>query len=356
MHLYHNESIHSKAGRGAKLNPIPLNRTFLWEGQEIFIPAVHVGKAGAALDICAKIPAEDMISFLEKWTPEKRLSLEKPENFELFQAENPSGQGFHVEMSLDGVSLQNGMSSSLGWYPPEVLRAESSAEDWENDDRGEGWEDGGKAEDWENDDCASDWKNNDYAEELMEAYKRDKGCCWQFTRFSFDWAKSPVLSPKNICLTFKADRISVTTEHFSTNAFSENEIPATIKTFHPRTGKEYTLTLYGCRQSQADFENTLEDDMIYPDYYQELYYHISPETTPDLIAVRDCAESEPARPSGETKDAGGSDGPTAVFIAGTLGNPGFQKAASALHFEPIPVVNWRIVFQIKPKEDMEIRL
>ncbi|MCI9447427.1 MAG: hypothetical protein HFH36_08545 [Lachnospiraceae bacterium] len=356
MNLYHNESIHSKAGRGAKLTPIPINKTFLWEGQEMFIPAVHVGKAGAALDICAKVPAEDMIFFLKKWPAERRLSLEISENFEQFRAENPSGREFQIEMRLDGTSLKNGMSSSLGWYPPEVLRAEASAEDWENDDNTDGQEKDDDTEGQENDDDTMGWENSSNAEKLMEAYNRDRDCCWQFSRFSFDWAESPILSPQNISLTFQADRISVTTRHFSTNAFYETNIPTTIKTAHPRTGKEYTLTLHGCRQSRADFGNTLEDNMIYPEHYQELTYHISPETGHNLITIRDCAESEPARPAGTDRETDGSDGPTSVFIAGTLDTPGSQKAASALHFEPIPVVHWRIVFQIKPKEDMEIAL
>lgn len=39
-----------------KLTKVPVDQTFLWETQEIFIPAVYVGEAGAILDICAKIP------------------------------------------------------------------------------------------------------------------------------------------------------------------------------------------------------------------------------------------------------------------------------------------------------------
>lgn len=56
-----------------KLTKVPVDQTFLWETQEIFIPAVYVGEAEAILDICAKIPSEAMISFLKKWNRTKRL-------------------------------------------------------------------------------------------------------------------------------------------------------------------------------------------------------------------------------------------------------------------------------------------
>ena len=60
MDVYHDNNIWGKGSRETKLTALPVNHSFLWGEQEIFIPAVYVGKAGAALDVCAKIPTEDM--------------------------------------------------------------------------------------------------------------------------------------------------------------------------------------------------------------------------------------------------------------------------------------------------------
>lgn len=56
MEVYHDNNIWGKGRPETKLTAIPVNRSFLWDKQEILIPAVYVGNAGAALDVCAKIP------------------------------------------------------------------------------------------------------------------------------------------------------------------------------------------------------------------------------------------------------------------------------------------------------------
>ena len=50
----------------------------------------------------------------------------------------------------------------------------------------------------------------------------------------------------------------------------------------------------------------------------------------------------------------GPDGPTAVIMAGKGTDLKKRVAVSSLHFEPVPEVQWRTVFQIKPKSDVEI--
>lgn len=41
---------------------------------------VKAGKPGVVLDVCAKIPIEEMTAFLKKWNKERRLSLKTPED------------------------------------------------------------------------------------------------------------------------------------------------------------------------------------------------------------------------------------------------------------------------------------
>ena len=113
MDVYHDKNIWGKGTPDAKLTALLINRSFLWEKQEILIPAVYVGKAGAALDVCAKIPTEDMAAFLKKWDYKRRMSLKTPEEFDQLDADNPGSREFAVEICLDDIPLLCRMSSSM---------------------------------------------------------------------------------------------------------------------------------------------------------------------------------------------------------------------------------------------------
>jgi len=326
MDVYHDSNIWGKGRPETKLTALPVSRSFLWGGQEILIPAVYAGKAGAVLDVCAKIPAEAMAAFLKKWDYGRRMSLKTPEDFEQIDADNPGSREFSVEISLDGTPLIRRMSSSLRWYPETIIRMGNLP----------AGEDG--------------FENNKSAEEWMGAYGCDRECCWYFERLSYQWNGEPILSPQKISLAFRAGLISVTAGHFFTGVSCNDE---TVKTVHPITGQEYTLTLHKCGQIRNSFADIGAKGVVYPECCQILSYSIAPEIDRRLFDIRDCSEGDHPRTGDFQEQPGGSDGPTAVFMAGKT-SPDKRMAVSSLHFEPVPAVHWRMVFQIKPKDDMEI--
>ena len=328
MDVYHDNNIWGKGSPETKLTALPVNHSFLWGEQEILIPAVYVGKAGAALDVCAKIPIEDMAAFLKKWDYERRMSLKTTEEFEQIDADNPGSREFAVEICLDGTPLVRRMSSSLRWYPENIIQmgnANPASEDG--------------------------FENNKSAEEWMGAYGCDKGCCWYFERLSYNWDGEPILSPQKISLAFRANLISITAGHFSSDVSCDGK---TVKTAHPITGQEYTLTLHSCEQIRNSFAEIGAKGVVYPEYCQILSYSIAPEIDRSLFCIRDCAEGDHPRMGDAQGPPGGPDGPTAVFMAGKNAAPDKRMAASSLHFEPVSEVQWRMVFQIKPKNDAEI--
>lgn len=328
MDVYHDNNIWGKGSPETKLTALPVNSSFLWEKQEILIPAVYVGTAGAALDVCAKIPAEDMAAFLKKWDYERRMSLKTPEEFDQLDADNPGSREFAVKICLDDASLLLRMSSSLRWYPENIIQIGNAVPASEDI--------------FENDKTAEEW---------MDAYGCDRECCWYFERLCYDWIEEPILSPQKISLAFQSNLISVTAEHFSTSISCDG---ATVKVVHPITGQEYILTLHGCEQLRHSFAEIGAKGMIYPEYCQILSYSIAPEIDQSLFTIRDCSESDQPRMDDANGQPGGSDGPTAVFIAGKNAAPDKRTAVSSLHFEPVPEVQWRAIFQIKPKNDVEI--
>lgn len=328
MDVYHDNNIWGKGSPETKLTALPINHSFLWGEQEILIPAVYVGKAGAVLDVCAKIPIEDMAAFLKKWDYKRRMSLKTPEEFEQIDADNPGSREFVVEICLDGTPLVLRMSSSLRWYPESVIQmgnANPASEDG--------------------------FENNKSAEEWMRAYSCDKGCCWYFERLSYNWNGEPILSPQKISLAFRANLISITAGHFSTGGSCDGKM---VKTADPITGQEYTLTLHSCEQIRNSFAEIGAKGVVYPECCQILSYSIAPEIDHSLFCIRDCAEGDHPRMGDTQEPPSGSNGPTAVFMAGKNAAPDNRMAVSSLHFEPVSEVQWRMVFQIKPKNDTEI--
>ena len=185
----------------------------------------------------------------------------------------------------------------------------------------------------------------------MGTYGCDKGCCWYFERLSYNWDGEPILSPQKISLAFRANLISITAGHFSTGGSCDGK---TVKTADPITGQEYTLTLHSCEQIRNSFAEIGAKGVVYPECCQILSYSIAPEIDRSLFCIRDCAEGDHPRMGDAQGPPGGPDGPTAVFMAGKNAAPDKRMAASSLHFEPVSEVQWRMVFQIKPKNDTEI--
>ena len=327
MEVYHDNNIWGKGKPETKLTAIPVNRSFLWDKQEILIPAVYVGKAGATLDVCAKIPTEDMATFLKKWNYERRISLKTPEEFEKLDADNPAGRNFTVEICLDDTLLLRRMSSSMRWYPENIIQMGLSSPTGE--DR------------FENDKAAEEW---------MDAHGCDRECCWYFGRFCYNWDKEPILSPKKLSLAFHANLIPITVEHFSTDITCEGE---TITISHPVTEQEYILTLHGCEQFRHSFTEIESEGMFYPEYCQVLSYSITPEIERSLFAILDCAESDKPRMVNAQELTDIANGPTAIFMTRTGADSKNLTAVSSMHFEPVQKVQWRVVFQIKPKSDAE---
>ena len=327
MDVYHDRNIWGKGKPENKLTAIPVNRSFLWDKQEILIPAIYVGKAGAALDVCAKIPTEDMAAFLTKWNYERRISLKTPEEFDQIDAENPGSREFAVEICLDDTPLLLGMSSSMRWYPNNIIRM--------------GFADPVGEDRFENDKSAEEW---------MYAYDCDRECCWYFERLCYNWDGEPILSPQKISLAFRANLISITAGHFSTGVSCDGE---TVKITHPITGQEYILTLHGCEQTRHSFAEIGAKGMVYPEYCQILSYSITPEIDRSLFTIRDCTEGDQPRMGDAQGQPCGADGPTAIFMTRKNAAPEKQLAVSSLHFEPVPEVLWRVIFKIKPKNDAE---
>ena len=345
MNVYYNGDIRNHGRKGTRLAEFPLNRTFLWDGQEVFIPAIYLGPEGAVLDTCAKIPTRDMAAFLKKWDKARRQSLQTMEDYEQIDADNPGSRNYALDAALDDTPLICQSYSSVNWYPREVFSMTEASP--------------ARSEEWEND------MN---AEILMDAYGCHRKCCWHLARHLYKWSDIPLLSPRKISLTFRADLIPITAGHFTTCAEDRNSglfrvtpeytdgsvscSGRTIQTIHPVTGEKYTLTLHEFELNRHDFTDIGAKNVIYPESCRSLSYRISPEISRELFDIRDCGEGD--HPKSALNASGAPDGACAVFMAMKSPVPQMRMASSNMHFEPLQEVLWRMVFQVKPKPDTTV--
>lgn len=354
MNVYYSKKLWGRDRYAKKLTPVPLQKTILWEKHELFIPAVYVGKAGAVLDVCEKIPVSDMEAFLKKWDRERRLSLKTQEELEQFHAENPGSRDFMTEMSLDGSSLSCRISGSLMWYPPAISRMTANETDAPDEDRSPAIQTSRSADSKDAEPASDDdWPNDKIAEELMNAYGCDRTCCWHFGRVSYEWKSEPVLAPQKISLYFQTRPVPVTAGHFMTDLSNRTE---NIEIVHPIRGQKYDLTILECEQMQhhLSFTQFGRKDIVYPEHSLILAYRISPEIPDSLFTIRDCSDGDHPRKADTSEiDQKNQCLSSSVFVIGNHRGPD-HTAASSLYFEPVSTVQWRAVFHIKKKADLQI--
>lgn len=324
MRAYYSDSIWGIRGY-RPVNPIPVGQQFVWEDLEGTIPVIYIGNSGAILDLCIRIPLERIKQYLDKWTGEPQAEELTGEQYEQMERDSPFALDFQVGLALDNLELEAKQRSSAVWHPFE------NAQD----------------------------RVSDEAKSLLKEYGCDTGCGWVFMRGVYHWKQDSNYVPKKMKLRFQGTRSPVTTGYFTTNGECKGEV---FEVVHPVTMKKYGVTLQGMKAEKMERGSwdLLREGMEYPDCYQVLSYQVSPELTPEEFRILDCAKSDAPREVKSERECrnrgisiiGGADGPTAVFMAGKSSDPIMQAAISSLHFEPVPQVKWRMVFQVKPRSDM----
>ncbi|GAB6084785.1 hypothetical protein JCM11672_00560 [Alkaliphilus crotonatoxidans] len=140
-----------------------------------------------------------------------------------------------------------------------------------------------------------------------------------------------------------------------------------IDLIHPSTGKKHTLIVQEYERQELSAEHFNNPNHEFPTHYIIMSYTISPDFPDRSFMITDCARgdrprqkyADPKAPQA-TDDVcigiiGRADGPTAIVLDG--GNQGkLRVACSALHFEPVENVEWRIVFYETTRKDITVEL
>ncbi len=360
--VYFSENFWARKHKGKPGREIRIHHDFSWGEEQFRLLALYLCEEGVVLDLCKSFSQEAFHEFKEKW----KDSIEYPDKLtdrelEQIEAENPSKMDFSIEMKLDGVSLYSRGSCGMGWIPdfPDL----------------------------------SDTEANPEARNFIKHYGLGEEKCWTMQRSSFALREDPdearecgeeqrnvdskeqsgqeILSvpeaPGYMELYLSQYRRPVPAADFTLEGAGQ-----TVRFTHPVSGKEYEMVIRSVKKKKMEDLTVGEDEITsrfrMPQWYTEITYTLDPEPAEDGLLIRSRLQGDDPVPL-ENQDngascctvIGGADGPTSIFLAGKFSNRKTEEkvihtAYSSLYFQPTDVKEWEILFNVKKKDDLELRI
>ena len=311
-------------GRGRAGTEIELDRQFDWGGRRWLVPAVYACAKGAVLDLCMRVPAEEIRRFREKrdLDPESDACEDlSPERQLQIEADYPFGFDPILRLTVNGKALQAAHGRTAVFVP--------------------GGPDGEMSE----------------AKWVADHYGLDTSCGWLICRFAFPWRGRRPAAIESLVLTMDRQPCRVAGPHFAVRAPGDTFVFA-----HPVSGTVYTLTVRELDRQTIPQSALGDGRRRYPTQFTAMTYVLSPAPGDDDISVFDCARSdEPVLLAPDTDRfapkaqndlaccigvIGGADGPT-MIVTGGEPREDLRAACSALHFAPTDEIEWRIEFRIR---------
>lgn len=308
---------------------VVLGKTFTWGGEEWLAPAMYCCGEGLVLDLLKKVPAEVLNRFAEKWgldengTPQRELT---PAEQEQMENDNPLEERFRAEVTVNGRWLRQSTGYGVCWVPglPESAR-------WDGE-----------------------------AEQVLTHYGLERNCGWAIWRVCCPWDGGR-MTPKTAELTMAAEKMAVDGGTFTA------EPGKIVLLTDPRTGLPHTLRVLSLKQETVEC-GPLPGGVQLPTEYCEMRYTLEPPLPAGEMLLQDAAPGDTVRTvvkadglSAEESACsigiiGGTDGPTAVFVSGRAAGEDVRVACSAVRYEPVETVTWRVRFMAHPKEDKTVAL
>jgi len=198
---------------------------------------------------------------------------------------------------------------------------------------------------------------------FLEHYGLDLDSAWQIHKVKCFWPACGKMDIEKMSLTMKQHPVSISGTHFKTP-----DAGNCVVLTHPQTDKEYILHIDDIKQETADFSRLRDQELEYPTCYSQMTFRIEPDMKRNQFRIVDCAQGDqPRRRVGAALNdgshavsfgiIGGADGPTTI-IMGQPRSDALQMhiANSSLRFEHPKKIEWRIVFQEIPNQDLTVSL
>lgn len=318
-----------KAGR-----EIRVDKTFLWGEEKWYVPAVYLCEEGIVIDYCKEAEPEAIRAFIEKWDllneHKNHYSKEQRDQISL---EHPLAAHLGASVIINGNLLREDHGCGLSWIPSALV----------DDPR----------------------PREDDARKIMDHYYLDPEKAWSLNRCSFKWTDAPIADISEMEIRMETRDAKIPGPRFETHEAGK------IITFqHPITGIEHCLTVQELDHQELSQTHFRDESMEYPTHFVAMTYTIEPEIDKNHIMILDCADGDRARRRTDISQEkecvpvmsasaigviGSADGPTAILVGNVVPRT-LHAACSAVHFEKVDFVEWRIVFREKLKEDIQIKL
>lgn len=306
---------HKKYERSGR--EVKINKEFIFGGKKWLIPSVYICTKGLVIDFCTRFEIKDFESFLKKWKDKAQSGKMSLAEYERFEAENPSCLNFTSFVLLNDKTLKLSHSSSMCYYPKSIGKETHTPE----------------------------------LKELMEYYDLKKDSGYVFTRACYEWktVKKPNIKSLEVNLSQLPNNVS-------SCEFSALE-GEKIKLIHPKTKKEYVLTVKSLEQEVFDKQHFADDEYDYPQCFCTLSYTINTDMTDEDFFVRDINKSDMPK----AKDEASSEYRPASSVGLIVGfdknsEKELHHASSSLYFEPQENIKWQLVWSEKSDEDISIKL
>ncbi len=327
--VYFSGNFWGHPGRERAGKELPLGKQFVWGEEKWLIPACYICSKGLVVDLCAQIPAAHIQAFMQKWNlnENSKQSAFCEEECIQIETENPLHMPIQVQAQLNGHILSTDHGCGLSWNP-----------------------------------CLPEY-NTLEAKSVLAHYQLDAAYGWVIWRYAFAWKSKRKPHIHNLMLLLQQEPIPRCGIHFQVSETGQK-----IRFCHPSSGVEHCLRVVDYQQQEMQQQHFGTADMEYPTHYTMLSYTLSPDLPNSAFSIVDCLPSEQPRrkhspdlaPQASdcvlcTAIIGGADGPTSIFLQPQTQEK-LHAACSALHFQPVSRVEWRMVFYERQKEDCHIPL
>ena len=311
-------------------NEIRVEKRFSWGEEKWYIPAVYLCDEGIVVDYCKEADCAAIKAFIEKWDllNEHKNQYSKEQREQIVQ-EQPLNANVRVSVNINSQLLREKNGYGLSWVPSALLPSADRDDD---------------------------------VTKLMDHYELDTDIGWSINRCCIPWGDEKPTDIHSMELCFEPRETKISGLRF----VAEHEGDS-FKFVHPLTGTQHVLSVQEIESKELSQTHFPDDTMEYPRFFKAMTYTVEPDIDRNHMAVLDCADGESARPKKSMSREkgsvtassigiiGGASGPTAVIMGNAVPRT-VHAACSAVRFEPVDSVEWRIVFREKLKEDIQVKL
>lgn len=309
---------------------IRVEKSYFWGDEKWYIPSVYLCEEGLVIDYCKEVACDAIKAFMDKWDllNDQKNHYSKDQHLQMTQ-EQPLNTNVNIAAIINGKLLREKSGYGASWIPSVLVPGEGDRID---------------------------------VGKLMDHYELDPDKTWSINRCAIPWGEEKPSDIQTMELCMEPSEAKVPGPRFLAEKKGDS-----ITFVHPISGTEHCLTVQEIEAKELSQTHFRDDTMEYPKCFKAMTYTVEPDIDRNRIAVVDCADGESARPkksisrekgSGSASSIGiigRADGPT-VIIMGNAVPRTLHVACSAVRFEPVDHVEWRIVFREKLKEDIKVNL